>query len=789
MDPKQKILIVDDSEINRALLKEILGDSYEYLETENGVRAMEILRGRADISLVLLDLIMPEMDGFDVLRVMRCYSWLEEIPVIVISAAEDTASIERAYDLGVADYIRRPFERVMVMRRVQNVLMLYAKQKRLTRLVTDQVYEKEHNSVLMISILSHVVEFRNSESGQHVLHIRTLTDLLLHQLARKTDRYQLDESDISLISTASALHDIGKIMIPDEILNKPGRLTEEEYAVIKTHTTEGAKILKDLSSGIGRADEPLLQVAHAICRWHHERWDGGGYPDKLCGDEIPIAAQVVALADVYDALTSERCYKPAYSHEQAIDMILNGECGAFNPLLLECLQESSELLAAELQRTEFDRGFRHETHRLSEEILHREALPQEDRSQRMLDVERERTAFYADQLGGIQFDYDVLGGRVKVHNRYEEPASQVQTLDFDEGHGLQFLSSKDRNHLLDALKNATPDAPDAVFEVLVPVEQEYRLHRLVLHTIWSRTGGRRCVSVAGQLIDEHETLQQRQELLLGDVTAESPEVLIKRLQGIFDIVRLVDPERTKVLTLTEDGRLEDLPGHCHMVWNKSSRCENCISGKVFARKGFLNKIEFKDDQAYFVMAKYVEVGGHGCVLEMVSKLSDGRWLDIGGHRMLLDHGTNFDRSIFVDSLTGAYSRRYFEKFLADSEQVGGVAMIDVDHFKEVNDRFGHLVGDKALQAVATAVQSSLRQSDILIRYGGDEFLLLMPKILPKDMENVMDRVWKAVSEAKVESLPELQLSASIGSVCDVRPLTEAIRQADAQMYKNKAKRP
>ena len=789
MDPKQKILIVDDSEINRALLKEILGDSYEYLETENGVRAMEILRGRADISLVLLDLIMPEMDGFDVLRVMRCYSWLEEIPVIVISAAEDTASIERAYDLGVADYIRRPFERVMVMRRVQNVLMLYAKQKRLTRLVTDQVYEKEHNSVLMISILSHVVEFRNSESGQHVLHIRTLTDLLLHQLARKTDRYQLDESDISLISTASALHDIGKIMIPDEILNKPGRLTEEEYAVIKTHTTEGAKILKDLSSGIGRADEPLLQVAHAICRWHHERWDGGGYPDKLCGDEIPIAAQVVALADVYDALTGERCYKPAYSHEQAIDMILNGECGAFNPLLLECLQESSELLAAELQRTEFDRGFRHETHRLSEEILHREALPREDRSQRMLDVERERTAFYADQLGGIQFDYDVLGGRVKVHNRYEEPASQVQTLDFDEGHGLQFLSFKDRNHLLDALKNATPDAPDAVFEVLVPVEQEYRLHRLVLHTIWSRTGGRRCVSVAGQLIDEHETLQQRQELLLGDVTAESPEVLIKRLQGIFDIVRLVDPERTKVLTLTEDGRLEDLPGHCHMVWNKSSRCENCISGKVFARKGFLNKIEFKDDQAYFVMAKYVEVGGHGCVLEMVSKLSDGRWLDIGGHRMLLDHGTNFDRSIFVDSLTGAYSRRYFEKFLADSEQVGGVAMIDVDHFKEVNDRFGHLVGDKALQAVATAVQSSLRQSDILIRYGGDEFLLLMPKILPKDMENVMDRVWKAVSEAKVESLPELQLSASIGSVCDVRPLTEAIRQADAQMYKNKAKRP
>ena len=445
MEPKQKILIVDDSEINRAMLKEILGEGYEYLEAENGLRAIEILRRRTDIALVLLDLIMPEMDGFDVLRVMQCYAWQEEIPVIVISAAEDTRSVERAYDMGVADYIRRPFERVMVLRRVKNALMLYAKQKRLTRLVTDQVYEKEHNGVLMISILSHVVEFRNSESGQHVLHIRTLTDLLLHQLVQKTDRYQLDESDISLISTASALHDIGKIMIPEEILNKPGRLTEEEYATIKTHTTEGARILKGLAIG---QDEPLVKVAHAICRWHHERWDGGGYPDRLKGDEIPIAAQVVALADVYDALTSERCYKQSYSHEKAVDMILHGECGSFNPLLMECLKESSELLRTELQRSEYDRGFRHETRRLSEEILHREALPREDRAQRLLDLERERTAFYAEQRGGIQFDYDILSGSVTVVNRYEDPVNRTQKLDFDKGMGLTFLSGKDRRKLL-----------------------------------------------------------------------------------------------------------------------------------------------------------------------------------------------------------------------------------------------------------------------------------------------------------------------------------------------------
>lgn len=780
MEPKQKILIVDDSEINRAMLKEILGEGYEYLEAENGLRAIEILRRRTDIALVLLDLIMPEMDGFDVLRVMQCYAWQEEIPVIVISAAEDNRSVERAYDMGVADYIRRPFERVMVLRRVKNALMLYAKQKRLTRLVTDQVYEKEHNGVLMISILSHVVEFRNSESGQHVLHIRTLTDLLLHQLVQKTDRYQLDESDISLISTASALHDIGKIMIPEEILNEPGRLTEEEYAAIKTHTTEGARILKGLAIG---QDEPLVKVAHAICRWHHERWDGGGYPDRLKGDEIPIAAQVVALADVYDALTSERCYKQSYSHEKAVDMILHGECGSFNPLLMECLKESSELLRTELQRSEYDRGFRHETRRLSEEILHREALPREDRAQRLLDLERERTAFYAEQRGGIQFDYDILSGSVTVVNRYEDPVNRTQKLDFDKGMGLTFLSGKDRRKLLDAIADATPEEPDAAFSVLIAVDQEYRLHRLVMHTMWSRAGVRHCVSVVGQITDDHARLQ---ELMLGDVNSDQPEALLERLKGIFDIVRLVDPESTKVLSLGKDGRLTEMPGICHMVWNKSGRCENCISSKALARKESLNKIEFKDDQAYFVMAKYVEVGGRGCVLEMVSKLSDGRWLDMGGRRMLLDRGSNFDRSAFVDSLTGAYSRQYFECFLAESEQVEGVVMIDVDHFKEVNDRFGHLVGDKALQSVAQSILSNLRQTDVLVRYGGDEFLLLVPHIRPG--EHVIQRVREAAASARVEGYPELELSASVGGVCGVHPLTEAIRQADVKMYQNKAER-
>ena len=784
MNVKQKILIADDSEINRALLMEILGDGYEYLEAENGVRAVELLREHTDIALVLLDIMMPQMDGFDVLKVMRCYSWLDEIPVIMISAAKDTANIERAYDLGVADYMRRPFERVMVLRQVQNVLMLYAKQKRLTRLVTDQVYEKEHNSVLMISILSHVVEFRNSESGLHVLHIRTLTDLLLHQLVQKTDRYQLDESDIALISTASALHDIGKIVIPEEILNKPGRLTAEEFAIIKNHTVAGAQMLQDLGQVIAR-DEPLLQVAHAICRWHHERWDGNGYPDRLKGDEIPIAAQVVALADVYDALTSERCYKHAYDHDTALRMILNGECGAFNPLLLDCLRESSEQLRTELTRSEWDRGFRQETHRLSEEILHREALPRENHSQLLLEQEKERTDFYAAQCGGIRFDYDLLAGSVTVYDYHAEPLQQKTVTDFAQGKGLGFLNEQDRRKLSKAISRATPEAPDVVLPVMVQRDGKPHLHRMALHTIWSGAGVRRCVNVLGHLTDEQHRVEHQAELLTAIDPEEDPARFLRRLQGIFDVVRLVDPEHRKVLALDSDGILTEKPGNCHMVWNKDTRCENCISAKAYARKTILNKIEFKDEEAYFVISKYIEVGGRGCMLELVTRLTDGRWLDMGGHRLLLDRCNGMERSAFVDPLTGAYTRRYFDKFLAGGEMHGGVAMIDVNQFKSVNDSFGHLVGDEALQTVAAAMQSCLRQTDILIRYGGDEFLLLMPQNCPDGVESVIRRVQNAVQAARVPSHPELRLSVSIGGVCNVQPLTEAIRQADARMYCNK----
>lgn len=343
----QKILIIDDSEMNRLLLSEMLGEEFDILEAENGEEGLGILHQYGtSISVVLLDIVMPVMDGFEVLDFMIKEHWNEEIPVIMISSENSPDTMRKAYEMGVVDYISRPFDARVVYRRVVNTIKLYAKQRRLVTLITNQVYEKEKNNRMMISILSQIVEFRNGESGQHVLNINILTGLLLERLVQKTDKYHLNWSDRLLITTASALHDIGKIGISDRILNKPGRLSEEEFEIVKRHPIIGASILKNLAL---HQDEPLVKVAYEICRWHHERYDGGGYPDGLKGEQIPISAQIVSLADVYDALVSERIYKKAYSHEEAVRMILAGECGAFNPLLLECLEEIQGKIKEELE--------------------------------------------------------------------------------------------------------------------------------------------------------------------------------------------------------------------------------------------------------------------------------------------------------------------------------------------------------------------------------------------------------------------------------------------------------
>ena len=485
MSEKEKILIADDSAMNRAILTEMLGDGYEILEAENGRQAVSIMQTNVDIDLLLLDIMMPEMDGFDVLAMMNKYHWIDDIPVIMISAENASSYVERAYDLGATDYISRPFDMAIVRRRVINTLMLYAKQKRLVRLVAEQVYEKEKSNSTMINILSHIVEFRNGESGLHVLHIQTATDILLRTLVRKSDKYNLNAADISLISTASALHDIGKINIPASILNKPGKLTKEEFDAMKTHTTTGAEILDKLPF---QQESPLVKTAYAICHWHHERWDGRGYPDGLKGEDIPIAAQVVAMADVYDALTSERCYKKAFGHDKAMEMILNGECGQFNPLLLECLTDTGARLHAELSLASSGgsrRNYLAEAQHISEVLLHEKSLPGQDHILRTLSVLRTKANFFAENARCVQFDYSEATGLVRFSPWAVEHMQVPEELHLPDEADRSGFAIADIDRIRTALRATTVDRPHAELSMLLPIDGELRWHHVSLCALWS----------------------------------------------------------------------------------------------------------------------------------------------------------------------------------------------------------------------------------------------------------------------------------------------------------------
>lgn len=527
---KQKILIVDDSEMNRALLIDILEDQYDVAEAENGAEAIALLsRHRIDFSLLLLDIMMPEMDGFEVLSCIHKYHWDDTFAIIMISADDSPTNIKRAYDLGAFDYISRPFDATIVQRRISNTMLLYARQQRLEKIIAEQFYEQEKNNKLMISILAHIVEFRNGESGLHIQRVNAITKNLLKQLIQRTDRYSLTKADISLISTASSLHDIGKISISDTVLNKPGRLTPEEFAVIKTHSAIGADMLLDLP--IEQQEAPLVKVASEICRWHHERYDGSGYPDGLKGEEIPIAAQVVALADVYDALISERCYKKAYSQEEALKMILEGQCGAFNPTLLLCLQEIADILENELTDN-----------------------AQEQTNRNFQDMEN-------------KIDYD----RLFSHEKYK------------------FLPNSQR--------------------------------------------------------------------------------------------------------------------HLHLL--------------------------------------------------------------------------------YIDSLTSVYKRRYYDEHFRSTEDVQAAVMIDVDNFKSVNDSYGHDAGDTVLQSIARTLLSCVRKTDTVIRYGGDEFLILFYRIPAEVFENKLEGIRHSIAVLAMDDHPGIHVSVSIGGAYGMGKTADLFKAADSMMYQAK----
>ncbi len=650
--------------MNRAMLADMLGDEYNIIEAETGAEAVAIMQSRGDeISLMLLDIVMPEMDGLEVLAIMNQHGHIHETPVIMVSAETKTSVIERAYALGATDFISRPFDASIVRRRVLNTLMLYAKQKTLVQMVEDQIYEREKSVSLMVSILSQIVEFRNGESGLHVLHVNTMTELLLQQVAKKSGRTDLTPEVISRIAIASSLHDIGKIAIPEEILNKPGRLTDEEFALMKTHSAVGSEMLKNLPN---YHHEPMVQTAYEICRWHHERYDGRGYPDGLKGDEIPLSAQVVALADVYDALTSVRVYKDAIPHEEAIQMIVNGECGAFDPFLLECMTDIQADLREQLSVSSLSDHVIRESKRVSEhasQIAHEatdDPMPS-NRTLEMLEHERTKFDFYATMSNEVLFEYtedppiavfndwstNKLGLPEVVANPYE--SEQLKEV-FGEDN-LEKLSTM--------LRATTPDAPIVQFDMKGTVRGEPRWFNIAARAMWTETkDGFKYQGSIGKIVDVHEN-------------------------------------RKRMTALEERATHDSLTG---------------LTNHDFARKLIRERMEANPEGKFVLM------------------------------------------------------------------------IIDMDHFKEANDTRGHMFGDKVLIQLAKWLRDSVRDSDVVARVGGDEFLICME--VEGDPAPLIERIYKSIPN-EYDGFP-VSISMGVASVEDGNiPYDVLFNQADILLYEMK----
>lgn len=780
---KQKILIADDSEMNRELLAAILEEEYDIIQANDGVQAVDCLQRHAEeISLLLLDIVMPHMDGFEVLSYMNKEHWIDAIPVVIISSENSPIYIKRGYDLGATDFIEKPFDANMVLRRSANAILLGAKQRRMTSIVSNQIYEREKSSKLMINILSHIVEFRNGESGLHVLHIQTITEMLLRQLVQKeNNRYALSKEQIRMITTASALHDIGKISIPDEILNKPGRLTAEEFAVIKGHSMAGANMLSELP--LDQKEEPLVKTAYEICRWHHERYDGGGYPDGLKGEEIPVSAQVVALADVYDALTSERCYKDAYSHEKAIEMILAGQCGAFNPLMLECLLDISSSLKKKMG---YKSKERYEQTDLSDiaSRFHDFEMDSSEKIVQQLEFERMRHNFLAEGSRNIIFTY-TISPPLLTFNQAGCKRSGITEPSFSplqSGVLTDLVEEQSLKRLIRKITQATREMPDVTSNIFLKDGKGPCHYRCECRVIWADGDQKGYTGVVGKLTDitddymVMETVREEGlKVLKKDRSAEFSSfydrfkkcgfstdgteawLLLQYLQISYDLVRYVDPTTNKVIHIEKDGKMWESETTCSDIWNCLEKCSNCISRLSMQTRKRMTKLEVAGDDPYQVVSMYVEIDGKPCCLEMASRI-DGDFMPDGYSREeILSSVRIHKEKIYIDPVTGVYNKRYYVEKLSKMDNVAALMFADIKNFKKINENFGHQAGDDVLRQVAGVLRDAAAGKGDVLRYSGDDFVTVFFKVTEEELSEIQKEMCRRVEALRFPELPGVQL--------------------------------
>ena len=780
---KQKILIADDSEMNRELLAAILEEEYDIIQVNDGVQAVDCLQRQAEeISLLLLDIVMPHMDGFEVLSYMNKEHWIDSIPVVIISSENSPIYIKRGYDLGATDFIGKPFDANMVLRRSANAILLGAKQRRMTSIVSNQIYEREKSSKLMINILSHIVEFRNGESGLHVLHIQTITEMLLRQLVQKeNNRYALSKEQIRMITTASALHDIGKISIPDEILNKPGRLTAEEFAVIKGHSMAGANMLSELP--LDQKEEPLVKTAYEICRWHHERYDGGGYPDGLKGEEIPVSAQVVALADVYDALTSERCYKDAYSHEKAIEMILAGQCGAFNPLMLECLLDISSSLKKKMG---YKSKERYEQTDLSDiaSRFHDFEMDSSEKIVQQLEFERMRYNFLAEGSRNIVFTY-TISPPLLTFNQAGCKRSGITEPSFSplqSGVLKDLVEEQSLKRLIRKITQATRETPDVTSNLFLTDGKNPCHYRCKCRVIWTDGAEKGYTGVVGKLTDitdDYMVMENVREeglkVLEKDRSAEfsgfydrfkkcgfstdgtEAWLLLQYLQIPYDLVRYVDPITNKVIHIEKDGKMWESETACSDIWNCLEKCSNCISRLSMQTGKRMTKLEVAGEDPYQVVSMYVEIDRKPCCLEMASRI-DGDFMPDGYSRdEILSSVRIHKEKVYIDPVTGVYNKRYYVEKLSKMDNAAALMFADIKNFKRINENFGHQAGDDVLRQVAGVLRDVAAGKGDVLRYSGDDFVTVFFEVTEEELSEIQKEMCRRVEALRFPELPGVQL--------------------------------
>lgn len=780
---KQKILIADDSEMNRELLAAILEEEYDIIQANDGVQAVDCFQRHAEeISLLLLDIVMPHMDGFEVLSYMNKEHWIDSIPVVIISSENSPIYIKRGYDLGATDFIEKPFDANMVLRRSANAILLGAKQRRMTSIVSNQIYEREKSSKLMINILSHIVEFRNGESGLHVLHIQTITEMLLRQLVQKeNNRYALSKEQIRMITTASALHDIGKISIPDEILNKPGRLTAEEFAVIKGHSMAGANMLSELP--LDQKEEPLVKTAYEICRWHHERYDGGGYPDGLKGEEIPVSAQVVALADVYDALTSERCYKDAYSHEKAIEMILAGQCGAFNPLMLECLLDISSSLKKKMG---YKSKERYEQTDLSDiaSRFHDFEMDSSEKIVQQLEFERMRYNFLAEGSRNIVFTY-TISPPLLTFNQAGCKRSGITEPSFSplqSGVLKDLVEEQSLKRLIRKITQATRETPDVTSNLFLTDGKNPCHYRCQCRVIWTDGAEKGYTGIVGKLTDitdDYMVMENVREeglkVLEKDRSAEFSSfydrfkkcgfstdgteawLLLQYLQISYDLVRYVDPITNKVIHIEKDGKMWESETACSDIWNCLEKCSNCISRLSMQTGKRMTKLEIAGEDPYQVVSMYVEIDGKPCCLEMASRI-DGDFMPDGYSRdEILSSVRIHKEKVYIDPVTGVYNKRYYVEKLSKMDNAAALMFADIKNFKRINENFGHQAGDDVLRQVAGVLRDVAAGKGDVLRYSGDDFVTVFFKATEEELSEIQKEMCGRVEALRFPELPGVQL--------------------------------